>query len=62
MIAARGSMTIDAAALGARANLGLIQRAWQCVETGMYLSVPSMGVQLTFHMNNPYDTVFNVCR
>ena len=38
-------MTIDAAALGARANLGLIQRAWQCVETGMYLSVPFMGTR-----------------
>ena len=56
-------MTIDVAALAARANLSLIQWAWQChVWTGMYLPVPSTGVQLTFLMNSPYDPVFNVCR
>ena len=59
MIAARGSMTIDAAALGARA-LGFIQQACS-VWTGMYLPAPSTSLQRTFFMNSPYNPVFNVC-
>lgn len=55
-------MTIDTAALGAMANLGFIQRAWQCVWTGMYLTAPSTDIQLTFLMSSPYDPVFNICR
>ena len=34
----------------------------QCAWMGMYLPVPSIGVQLTFLMNSPHDPVFNVCR
>jgi len=53
-----GSMTTDTAALGARANLGLIQRACKSVWAGMYLPTSSTGIQLTFLMNSPYDPEF----
>jgi hypothetical protein len=53
-------MSIYTAALGAKANLGLIQRA-VCVSTSMYLPAPSTGIQLIFLMNSPYDPVFNIC-
>jgi len=56
-IAARGSMSIDAAALGARANLGLIQWACSVYMDGYVLMCSLYGVQLTFLMNRPYDPV-----
>jgi len=54
-------MTINVAALGPRANFGLIQPTCS-VWTGICLPVLCTGVQLTFLMNSPYDLMFSVCR